>query len=392
LTQVVLGSGNETDERKELRSQLRRLLAKYWDDEHIRAYADGDTADGLKLMSVLQDDMALNALMAPEEYGGVGGGCVEMVIAMEELGAAMVPSRLLAATMASRLLVACRNRRLGEILRRALATGSPSAVLWPGDDATWDVRQISTAVVNERAVRGSFRFVPEIDHSSLLLCPATKGGQYGLAVLGAPVRDEGLKMRGLRSPDLFRPLRMVTVSLEDCEWVGLAEPTGIFAEMVAAGAVVLAAEMIGSARGCLERMGSYAQQRHQFGKPIGTFQALKHRIVDALVAWEAARAVTYRAAARFDAPTDGNREATECVRQARMAKAAASDALRMASKECIQVHGGIGFTWENPVHFYLKRWATSARLFGSANQLRLRVYQDAVGGGSQILQVPNGAR
>jgi alkylation response protein AidB-like acyl-CoA dehydrogenase len=375
MMQLEINSATETAERKELRSNFRRLLARSWSDEHVRERADGKLDNGEALRSALRDGMGLYALTVPEEHGGLGGGLVEAAIAAEELGAAMAPSRLLTATMMARLLMSSRDRSLAGLLERTVADNLPGAVLWPGDDATWDVTQISAAAVTGSVVQGTFAFVPEVDRSGFLLCPAAKQGRIGLAVLEPPL-TAGVEIRNLRPLDLYRPLDDITLAA-GCEWFDLAAPVPVFTETVAAGSIVLAAEMIGGARACLERMVTYAQQRRQFGKPIGTFQALKHRMVDVLVAWEAARALTYRAAAQFDDAVSRGQAAAENVSMVRMAKSAASDALRIASAECIQVHGGIGFTWENPVHLYLKRWATSARLFGSPDQHRLLVYRSA---------------
>lgn len=377
---IGTNSATDTPERKELRNQFRRLLGESWSDEHVRQHADGNTADGLRLHTLLQEDMGLSALTTPDRHGGLGGGMVEAAIAAEELGAAVAPSRLFAATMAARLLVGSRDSSLARLWERALAEGTPVALLWPGNDPTWDVRRIEAATVRGRTLRGGFDFVPELAGAELLLCPAVRDGQSGLAIVRPNTGDGAVQVRPLRALDPFRPLGNVTLSAQDCEWVAIPHAVELFTETLAAGAVVLAAEMVGAARAGLERMVTYAQQRTQFGKTIGSFQALKHRMVDVLVAWEAARALTYRAADQFDEADRGaSAESSEHVPLARMAKAAASDALRISSKESIQVHGGIGFTWENPVHFYLKRWASSARLFGAPNQLRALVYQSAVG-------------
>ncbi|BBZ15496.1 hypothetical protein BST20_06460 [Mycobacterium branderi] len=380
MAQVTLNTGNETFERRELRTQFRRLLAKSWGDERIRQYADGHADCGAELARSLRDDMALHALTIPVDQGGLGGGCVEAAIAAEELGAAMAPSRLLATTMVAHLLSAARGSELAELLPR-IADGVPGTLLWSGDDAVWDVRQAPTATVSGRAVHGTFAFVPELENSGLLLVPVRDGERYGIAVAGPGNDAPGIQIRPMRVLDVFRPLTTVSVSLEDVEHVSWTEPGPLFSQTLAAGAIVLAAEMIGASRACLERMAIYAQQRHQFGRPIGTFQALKHRIVDVLVSLEASRALTYRAAGRFDDMVAGNADAAEGITSARMAKAAAGDTLRKASKECLQVHGGIGFTWENPLHFYLKRWASSARLLGSPNQLRALVYRSVIGAG-----------
>jgi alkylation response protein AidB-like acyl-CoA dehydrogenase len=210
----------------------------------------------------------------------------------------------------------------------------------------------------------------------VLLCPARRDGQYGIAVVEPDAAAGGVSTRPVPAIDLFRPVQDVAVRVSDWRW--LATDHTAFTEAVAAGAVVLAAEMVGGARACLDRMVTYSKQRRQFGKQIGTFQSLKHRMVDVLVEWEAARAATYRAAKQLDASGRAGGDPADCIATARMAKAAASDALRVAARLCIHVHGATGVTWENPIHFYLKRWASSARLFGEPDQHRVHVYEHAV--------------
>lgn len=383
MPQIALGGEDRTDEQQALRAELRRVLTRLWSDDHTREFADGDPTMGAKLASVLENDMALGALTVPDEFGGHGGGCVEAVISAEELGAATAPSRLLATTMSSHLLLASRSAALEEVLRRVVRDGTPAAVVWPADDATWDARQIAPVIVRNGVATGEFRFVAEAFSSSLLLVPARRANDLGLIVLDVSRLQPGVDLRPTKGADVLRPLGELALSVEGCEWIELEDPGRVFSETVALGSIVLAAEMIGAARSCIERMVTYAQQRRQFGRTIGAFQALRHQIVDSLVSWEAARAMTYRAAGGFDALTQAQVTIDEFEPMARMAKAAASDALGKAAKECIHVYGAIGFTWENPVHLAFKRWAGSAQLFGSPTEQRVRVSQHAIITGSE---------
>jgi alkylation response protein AidB-like acyl-CoA dehydrogenase len=226
------------------------LLSRLWDDERMREYADGAVDRGTEVLSALQGDMALHALMVPETSGGLGGGCVELAIAAEELGAAMVPSRLLTAAMAAYVLSARKNESSEAILER-VSSGTSAALLWPGDDATWDIQQISRPVLDERPVPVTFPFVPEVEEVDTLLCPATRGRGHGLLVLDQGIEARGVNVRSLASPDLFRPLATVTVTPEDHAWVPLEGPLETFTETLAVGAIMLAAEMVGAARACL---------------------------------------------------------------------------------------------------------------------------------------------
>lgn len=377
MPQIALGAEDRTEEQQALRTELRKVLAKLWNDDLTREFADGDTTTSAVLTSVLDDDMALGTLTVPEELGGQGGGCTEAAIAAEETGAALAPSRLLATTMSAHLLRAGRDAALDRLQRRVLDEGVRVAAVWPADDATWDIGRISPVVVGDGVVTGGFRYAAELVGSSVFLLPARRGDELGLVVLDAEAKS-GVDLEPTRSADVLRPLARLALSVDDHEWVAVEEPRRIFTETVALGAIVLAAEMIGTARTCIERMATYAGQRRQFGRTIGSFQALRHQIVAALVEWEAARALTYRAAGAFDALVRGELTVEELEPIARMAKAAAADALGKAAKDCIHVFGAIGFTWENPVHIALKRWASSAQVYGSPTEQRVRVCQHAI--------------
>ncbi|SHL08214.1 Acyl-CoA dehydrogenase [Pseudonocardia thermophila] len=378
MPHIALGGEDRTDEQRDLRMELRRLLTRLWSDDHARELADGDRTTGAKLAAVLEHDIALGALLVPEELGGHGGGCVEAAVAAEELGAASAPSRLLGDAMSAHLLATSGDAELHRRLRRVVEDGVPAAVVWPAQDATWDLHQIHPVEITGAGASGRFRYVAEALDAALLLVPARRGAEFGLLLLDLSREGSGVELHPAKGADVLRPLGGLTVAGPTGEWVGLAEPQRVFTETVALGAIVLAAEMIGAARSCIERMATYAGQREQFGRTIGSFQALRHQIVDALVAWEAARAMTYRAAAGFAAMTRGTARIDDVEPMARMAKAAASDALGEASETCIHVYGAIGFTWENPVHLAFKRWAASAQIFGSPTEQRVRVCQHAI--------------
>jgi alkylation response protein AidB-like acyl-CoA dehydrogenase len=378
VSQIALGGTDRTAEQQALRSELRRLLSRLWSDEHSREFADGDPTTGTKLASVLENDMALGALTVPESFGGHGGGCVEAVIAAEEFGAASAPSRLLATTMSAHLMLTSRSPELQSELQRVLTDGVSAAVGWPAQDATWDLHQIDPVEVGNTGATGRFPYVAELADAGLVLLPARWGKTDGLLLVDVAHDGTGFDLRPAQSADVLRPLGELSLSLTGGKWIAVEEARRVFAETVALGSIVLAGEMIGAARSCIERMAVYAGQREQFGRKIGSFQALRHQIVDALVSWEMARAMTYRAAGGFDALTKGDLAVDDFEPMARMAKAAASDALGQASETCIHVYGAIGFTWENPVHLAFKRWVGSAQIFGSPTEQRVRVCQHAI--------------
>jgi alkylation response protein AidB-like acyl-CoA dehydrogenase len=374
---VSPSSRYESDERWELRSQIRRLLARNWGRREILRYAD-DPGSGFGPLAILKNDMALSAMLISEKGGGLGGGFVEVVVAAEELGAALAPSHLLGDIMTSVLLTGTEDPFGAELLRRIAQDNVAATVVWPGSDATWDVQRIETALSEGGKLSGTFGLVPEADAAAVLLIPTCKAGEYGVSIVDRGASPDGVHSTSIRAPDLFRSIARLDVGIEGAQFLALTDPTRAFALSVAAGSLVLAAEMLGGARSCLERTAEYSKQRNQFGKPIATYQAVKHRLVDMLVAWEAARAMTYRAADRFDCLDTGMSSVTECLALVRMAKASASDALETAARQSVQLHGAIGFTWENLTHFYLKRWGSSARLYGQPADLRAHLYEELV--------------
>jgi alkylation response protein AidB-like acyl-CoA dehydrogenase len=369
-----------TEEREQLRSQLRRLLERNWNDQQLREYAAGNKDASLHALSILQDNMALNGMLVPEELGGLGGGCIEAVIVAEELGAALIPSNLLGSSMTTYLLSVAGGGVAQDVLVELTGKGTKSALLWPGTGARWTIDGIDVAVVEGSRVTGECSFVPEAEEAGIFLVPARRGGELGFAVARRGGDSSEMEVSPVPSPDVFRPLCHVTLSGQGCEFVPTAGAA--YTGTMALASIVLAAEMVGGTRACLDRTVDYTSTRKQVGQPIATFQAVKHRIADVLVALEASRALTYRAAERaarvaVPAPDD-----PDYLTLARMAKAAASDAFQLAAKECVQLHGGIGFTWENPAHLYLKKWMCSSRLYGQPYELRRLIYLDALAAAS----------
>jgi alkylation response protein AidB-like acyl-CoA dehydrogenase len=383
VTQLGAGAGADVargEEREELRHQLRRLAERYWGDQRIREFGDGGTAETRQALDVLERDMGLSGMLVPEEYGGLGGGAVEAAIAAEELGAAMIPSNLLGACTAAALLEYAPESLRRDVLPLVVGRGSRTAVGWPGDDHTWSVWEAGLMRLVGGSISGTAAYVPEAEGATVLILPVVAGERVGVAVVGEG--REGLVVSPVTSPDVTRLVATLSGSVPAEGFVPLAEGAVGFALTIGLASVVLAAEMVGASRSCLERTVEYTKSRKAFGRPIATFQVLKHRIVDVLVALEAARAITDRAAREIDdqraAGVADERELRSLLSLARMAKARASDALQLASHECIQMHGGIGFTWDNPAHFYLKKWASSSRLYGQPDELRLHIYQDAI--------------
>jgi alkylation response protein AidB-like acyl-CoA dehydrogenase len=360
----------------ELRTHLRRLLERHWTVQQRLAFASGDKAQSLRVVDVLEREIGINAVLVPEEFGGSGAGCREVVVVAEEIGAALVPSNILGSSMASYVLQQASGIAAGQVLQKAVHRRARSVFVWPGADALW--AEPPPASIDKGRLRSKCSRVPDIEDGALLLVPAIEEGTVGLAALESGPESAGVTITTFPSPDVFRMLGDVQIDDATAEFFPVPSAEQVWIGALVLGSLVLAAECVGAGMECVQRVVDYGQDRVQFGRPIATFQAVKHRVADALIELEAARALTYRAAASFPGPSAGP-PGPDVIDLARMAKAAASDALHQAALECIQLHGAIAFTWDHPAHLYLKRWATSSCLYGQAEDLRHLVYESAVG-------------
>ncbi|MFI9115729.1 acyl-CoA dehydrogenase family protein [Streptomyces venezuelae] len=378
-----------TAEQQEIRRTLRDLLAERAGPQENRAATATPQGYDPELWARMSGALGLAGLALPEEYGGVGCGPAELALACEETGRALAPSPLLATSvLAAPLLTALgAPEQRAELLPRladgtltcalavpggslALAlglTGDNAAQAWSGGGRAGGVQA--------RAVDGGWRLYGEaaqvVDgHSAgLLLVAAHTGGFARSRTLLFLVRAEDDGTPGLsrtRQPTLDLTRAQATVQFRDtpAELLG-EEPADVLGALAATGrgaAVMLAAEAVGAAREALDRTVAHVGSREQFGRPVGSFQAVKHRLADLYVQVEAARSLTHCAA----------REPGPGPDSGPLALAHALEALRATAGESIQLHGGIGFTWEHEAHLFFKRAASDELLFGPVRRLRAR--------------------
>jgi alkylation response protein AidB-like acyl-CoA dehydrogenase len=375
LMASVLSDYRESDEQREFRASINGMLERLWSETVLRAALDEGPADIEKAKLAVHQSLGIAGLLVPEEFGGLGATRIDAVIASEELGAGLAPYDLFGSCMSAQVLLGVADPGREVWLRRLASDDRPFVLVWPGADASWGVDAIEVAEVSGGKVTASVGFVPGLQAGAVLLVPARSGGVLGVAVVDGAAVGSAVSLTMVESADALRPVG--TVALVDAECVFLAVPdaAGVFTSALALGAVLMAAEMCGASRSCIERAVEYGNSRRQFGHPIITFQALKHRIVDALIQLEMARASTYRAATKADVGAGDPGSVDEVIMLARMSKSAASEALHKSARESIQIHGGMGFTWENLSHRYLKKWVTSNNIYGPADQQRGLVYQ-----------------
>jgi alkylation response protein AidB-like acyl-CoA dehydrogenase len=364
------------DDQRMVQESARAYLADSAGVEQLRRVIASASGFDQATWSGLALQMGFAGLMIPEVEGGSGLGAVEMSLVLEETGRtlAVVPF-FETAVLGVQLLLQCgspvqRARWLPAIaagrIRAAVALSGPSGETCPAG-VTLELHRQGTAW----RLRGEAHFVAFAHVADLLFviarCPGSRGHD-GLAVICLPPPTPGLAIERQSNLDLTRPLcrlqfNDVTVEADNL----LSEPgtaTASLERTLAVAAGLLAAEQTGGADFCLASTVDYAKQRVQFGRAIGSFQAVKHELADLMVAVEAARSASLYAAATIDA---GGAELYEASAVARVW---CCEAYRRCAAEAIQLHGGIGFTWEHHAHLYFKRAQSSASWLGPPSLYR----------------------
>jgi len=359
-----------TDEQQAIKSTARDFLAARYKSERIRELAESE--HGFEQSD--WDEMAelgWPGLALPEEWGGQGLGIVELAVLFEEMGYALAPSPLLSNTIAGLALALCGSDEQRERFLSPLASGELR-----GTPALWDAGTPATigefsmearADADGVVLDGEKVLVMDAATADFLLV-ATADGRRHVVERGAT----GVTVTPATSIDLTR--RLYSVRFEGVRVAGESSLPASGADYWAVFnriCVALAAESTGIAQRTMEMAVSYAKDRQQFGRPIGSYQAVSHRCAQMLLETENARSAVYGAAWAAGA------EPESLPRAASMAKAYASDAGWRVPDASLQVHGGIGFTWEHDLHFFLKRGRANAALFGDARWHRERV-ADAV--------------
>ena len=335
-------------EQRELASSVRALLAKRSDSAAVRHTIESPAGYDAALWSTLCDQIGVAALAIPERYGGVGAGPLESHVVLDELGRTLTPSPMLgSAVFAAQLLLALGDDDACLRLLPGIADGTALAtVAWSGADGRWAGPGITAS---DGVLTGTAHYVLDGDVADVVLVvAATDDGLGVFEVDAAATRRE-------HTPTLDPTRRLATVSLDGVAGTRINGEASLAAATALDAAVVgQTAEQVGAASRILELTVEYSKTRVQFGRPIGSFQALKHRMADLHVLVEGARSASYAAAA-------GTIDAS-------VAKAYCSEAFFTIAGECIQLHGGIAITWEHDAHLYFKRAHGSAQLFGTPDQ------------------------
>ena len=357
-----------TEEQLSFREMVRRFVTSRSPESAVRAHMTTERGYDPELWRDMAEQLGLQGLLIPEAHGGQGCGFVELAIALEEMGRQLVPSPYVAsAVLATCTLLALDDETANDRLLPGLASGRSIATLaFAEPDSAWDLGRISTAAAEHG---GSYRITGEkvhvLDGASADVILVAARTNEGISLFSVDGSAPGLTRTSVRSLDLTRKLARLSFADTPAQLLGRAGvATTVLSTVLDLVGVALAAEAVGGAQRCLDMAVDYAKERYQFGRPIGSFQAIKHKCSDMLLEVESARSAAYRAAW---SAAEGN---TDLPAIAPLAKAFCVEAFSFAARENIQVHGGIGFTWEHPAHLYYRRAKSSALLFGDAVQQR----------------------
>ncbi|WP_369031433.1 acyl-CoA dehydrogenase family protein [Streptomyces adonidis] len=360
-----------SEEQDELRKVVRSFLAKHSDEQEVRRLAADPRGHDPVVWRRMAGELGLQGLAVPEEYGGSGFGYVDLGIVFEEAGRALLCGPYFATVaLAAEALLRCADETARTDLLPGIASGDTVATLALTEDkGRWDeqgIRLSAHETTDGWQLTGAKTYVPD-GHLADLLLVAARTASSGISLFAV----EATEARGLTRtplPTLDQTRKQARVEFTDTParllgtegeaWPGLERT-------LATASVLLAAEQVGGAAATLDAAVEYAKIREQYGRPIGSFQGIKHKCADMLMEIECARSAAYGGLWALDAGDEA-----EIAIAAALAQAFCSEAFTRVAGDNIQVHGGIGFTWEHPAHLYFKRAKSSEVLLGTPSYHR----------------------
>ena len=358
-----------SEEQEMLRDAAKRFLTDNCSTKFVRQMMADATAHDPAFWQKLVGQ-GWPGLLIPEQYGGANGTFLDLTVVVEEMGKALLPGPFLAAALlgAPTFIEGASDALKQEFLPK-MAEGKFIATVAIAEAAgRFDAGGIELKAAKKGAgytLSGEKFFVPDAHVADAIVVAARTGtgsGEEGITLLCVPAKEKGVTVTQLKTVDMTR--RMCHVKFDEVQADTLIgqEHRGwpVLRRVLDVATAALSTEMVGTAQKALDIAVEYAKTRVQFGKPIGSFQAVKHKCVDMMVAVENARSLAYYAAWTVD------ERVAEAQSAVPMAKAYASDMAKNVTSEAIQVHGGIGFTWEHDMHLYHRRALAGEANFGNA--------------------------
>ncbi|MER6106136.1 acyl-CoA dehydrogenase family protein [Streptomyces sp. NPDC001832] len=345
---------------EDLRAAVRSLLTDRCDAPTVLARVESDTPYDPQLWKVLARDIGTAGLLVPEKLGGPGAGHREAAVVLEELGRSVAPAPYLTSAVVATETLLALGKQDGPVaeLLGDLAIGRKVVVLAMPFSAS-EPSAAQPAGVVAGTLEGAVTGVADAPAADVLLMPTTDG------LYAVETGSEGVAVEPLVPLDLTR--RLADVTLTGAAGTRLANGASAVSAVrrgLLAGAGLLASEQLGLAEWCLTETVRHTRERHQFNRPVGSFQALKHRMAQLWLEVVSARAAARNAA---DALATGSPDMPLAVA---VAQAYCSKVAVHAAEECIQLHGGVGMTWEHPAHLYLKRAKADSIAYGTAGHHR----------------------
>ncbi|WP_442930531.1 acyl-CoA dehydrogenase family protein [Mycobacterium sp. NBC_00419] len=376
-----------TDEQQQLRTAVRKFCTDNFDESTVRQLMESEVPFDAAVWHRLGSELGVLGLSVPEDDGGVGGSLVDQAVAVEEFGATLACGPLFGTVfLAIPALVASPAGPVRDALLADLVEGTKTAAFAVADKAgAFDPAAVRVKATDD-TVTGTVERVVDAGAADEILVAAT--GSDGLGLYAVATDAAGVTRTPLVTMDLTRPQATVEFDGAPARLVaGPQEAQRVIDHALQVGSALLAVEQVGAAQHLLNLSVEYAKSRLQFGRQIGSFQAVKHKLADMLVDLEHARSTAYHA---VWAISDGS---DDPALAASIAQATASAAFSRIAADTIQVHGGIGFTWEHQAHLYFKRAATDAALLGTAEQHRSRIADmvlDTAEADADLARVANG--
>lgn len=370
-----------SEEQQELRSSARAFLAEHSGSAQVRAAMESELGHDAQVWKQIGSELGWTGVHIPEQYGGLGLGYVELIALLEMMGESLLCAPFFSSVcLGANVLLCAATEEQKQRLLPGIAEGQTRATLaWTEADGRWGVDGVAATATRDGSdfvLQGSKRFVLDGHCADLIVVAArapTSTGEEGLSLFAVAADAAGLERRILPTMDRTRRLAQIDlneVRVPASELLG-AEGSGgpALRKTLDLAAVALAAEQVGGAQKCLDMSVEYAKERVQFGRPIGSFQAIKHKCANMMVAVETARSAAYYAGcvAAEDSP--------ELPVNASLAQATCSDAYFQCAADALQIHGGVGITWEYDVHLYFKRAKSSETFLGGGNYHRELVAQ-----------------
>ncbi|MBU8873751.1 acyl-CoA/acyl-ACP dehydrogenase [Reyranella sp. MMS21-HV4-11] len=367
-----------SSEQEEFRSNLRRFLGERSPTKEVRRLMATDAGFEAAAWRKLNSELGLTAVRIPEAFGGQGFGFGELCIVLEEMGRSLLCAPFFStAVLATGAILNAGTEAEKQALLPGIAAGDTVATLaWVEQPSRWDAAATTLTAKPSGSgyVLDGFKSYVLDGHTADLIVVLARApgssGDKGLSLFTVKGDAKGLSRKLLKTMDETRKLAHLDFKGVEATLLGEAGAAAApFARTMVEAAVCLANEMAGVSDRLREDSLEYAKMRMQFGRAIASFQSMKHKHADMLVDVELAKSAAYYAAAALDEGDD------DIVAVASLAKAAASDAALQTAVHAIQIHGGIGFTWDNDTHLWFKRAKSSEVLLGDAHHHREQMMQ-----------------